>query len=316
MQALPFWAWAAFVAFIIAMLALDLGVFHRKDHVVRTREALSWVVVWITLAIAFNVLIYFWRGPRPALEFTTGYLVELCLSVDNVFVFIVIFAFFQVPARLQHRVLFWGIIGAAVMRAAFILSGIVLINRFEWVIAVFGAFLVYTGIRLAMPKKDQVNPEANPVVRAFRRFFPVSSDHTSRSFFTVENGRRMATPLFIVLIVIETTDVAFAFDSIPAILAITKEPFIVFTSNIFAILGLRSLYFALAGVMPMFRFLNEGLAIILVFIGAKMLLEYFADIHIEILHSLAFIGTTLAVSVILSILIPERNGDKPAPPSA
>ena len=314
MHVLPIWAWAAFIAFIILMLALDLGVFHRKQHVVKTREAIAWVAVWVTLALAFNALIYFWQGRQPALEFLTGYVIELCLSVDNVFVFIVIFAYFKVPAQFQHRVLFWGIVGAAVMRATFIVAGIVLINRFEWVIAIFGAFLVYTGIKLAMPKKEEIQPEQNPVVRIFRRLFPVSAKYDEGRFFTLENGRRVATPLFIVLLVIESTDVAFALDSIPAILAITKDPFIVFTSNIFAILGLRSMYFALAGVMQLFRFLNIGLAVILVFIGVKMLLAYFMHLHVQIVHSLAFIGSVLAVSVVLSILIPVRKDDAQKPP--
>jgi tellurite resistance protein TerC len=315
MEALPLWAWAAFIGFIIAMLALDLGVFNRKSHVIKTREALGWVAVWVTLALAFNALIYFWRGQQPALEFLTGYVIELCLSVDNVFVFIVIFGYFKVPAKFQHRVLFWGIVGAAVMRAAFIIAGIVLINRFEWVIAIFGAFLVYTGIKLAIPKKEDIHPDQNPIVLVFRRFFPVSTRNDAGTFFTVENGRRLATPLFIVLLVIESTDVAFALDSIPAILAITKDPFIVFTSNIFAILGLRSMYFALAGVMQLFRFLNIGLAVILVFIGVKMLLAYFMHFHLEITHSLAFIGSVLALSVVLSILIPVKDAKTPAPPA-
>ena len=312
MEELSIWAWAGFIGFITLMLALDLGVFNRKDHVVKTREALVWVGVWVSLAIAFNTLVYLWRGPQPALEFFTSYLVELCLSVDNVFVFIVIFAYFQVAPKYQHRVLFWGILGAAVMRATFILAGIVLINRFEWVIALFGAFLVYTGIKLALPEKDKVRPEKNPVVHLFRKFFPVSDAYDNGRFFTKPDVRWLATPLFIVLIVIETTDVAFALDSIPAVLAITKNPFIAFTSNIFAILGLRSLYFAIAGAMQLFRFLNIGLAVILVFIGVKMLLSYFADYHIEILHSLLFIGIVLGASVVLSLLIPERKNGGPA----
>ena len=315
MEDLPLWAWAAFIGFIIAMLALDLGIFNRKSHVVRMREALIWVGVWVSLAVAFNALIYASRGSQPALEFFTSYLVELCLSVDNVFVFIVIFAYFQVAPKYQHRVLFWGIIGAALMRATFILAGIVLINRFEWVMAVFGAFLVYTGIKLALPEHDKVQPEKNPVVHLFRRFFPVSEKDDGGHFFTKIDGRHLATPLFIVLIVIETTDVAFALDSIPAVLAITKNPFIAFTSNIFAILGLRSLYFAIAGAMKLFRFLNVGLAVILVFIGVKMLLGYFLNYHIDILHSLSFIGLVLAASVVLSLLIPEKDKDGDRPPS-
>jgi len=313
METLPIWAWAAFLGFIVLMLALDLGVFHRGSREVTVRGALVWVTVWIVLALAFNTLIYFWRGPQPAMEFLTGYLVELCLSIDNVFVFIVVFAYFRVPAEFQHRVLFWGIIGAVVMRAVFILVGIALINRFEWVIAIFGVFLVYTGFKLVLPGKKELDPEKNPVVRLFRRFFPVSKDIAGGRFFTVESGRRVATPLFIVLLVIEATDVVFALDSIPAILAITRDSFIVFTSNIFAILGLRSLYFALAGVIKLFRFLNIGLAVVLVFIGVKMLVDYFLDFHVPIVHSLAFIGAVLAASVICSIVIPGRNnGQQPS----
>lgn len=311
MEALSIWAWVAFLGFIALMLALDLGVFHRKARAVSIREALVWTTVWVTLALSFNALIFFWRGPQPALEFFTGYLIEKTLSVDNVFVFIIIFSYFKVPAEFQHRVLFWGVVGAAAMRAVFIFAGIALINRFEWVIAIFGAFLVYTGIKLAILKKKDFDPEKNPVVRLFRRFFPVSKHFVGNRFFTVENGKRMATPLFIVLIVIESTDVVFALDSIPAILAITKDPFIVFTSNMFAILGLRALYFALAGVMQLFRFLNIGLAVILVFVGVKMLLAYFLHFHFEITHSLAFIAGVLAVSVLFSVLIPKREDGSP-----
>jgi tellurite resistance protein TerC len=316
MHTLPLWAWVGFVAFIVTMLALDLGVFHRKSHEIGLREALAWCTVWVSLALSFNVLVYYWLGPRPALEFFTGYLVELSLSVDNVFVFIVVFAYFGVPRKYQHRVLFWGIVGAVVMRALFIAAGIGLILRFEWVLAVFGAFLVFTGVKLALPKKEELHPDRNPVVRIFRRFCPVTPHYVEGRFFVQENGRRLATPLFVVLLVIETTDVAFALDSIPAIIAITKDPFIVFTSNIFAILGLRSFYFALSGVMEFFRFLSLGLAAILVFIGTKMLLEYFFDYHVAIGHSLGVIGGVLILAVVLSLMVrPATRAATPVPPA-
>ena len=305
MQTLPLWAWAAFLIFIIAMLALDLGVFHRKSHTIKLKEALAWCSVWFSLAMIFNAVVWRWLGPARGLEWTTGYVVEIALSVDNVFVFIVIFTFFKVPAAYQHRVLFWGIVGAAVMRFVFIIAGVGLLAQFHWLIYVFGAFLVITGVRLAIPHKDEFDPEKNFAVRLLRRFYPVSSQYHGNHFFTVEKGIRMATPLLVVLVVIETTDVAFALDSIPAVLAITDMPFIIFTSNIFAILGLRSLYFALSGVMGLFRFLNIGLAVILSFIGVKMLISGYY--HIPIGLSLGVIGTILALSVGLSLLIPTKK---------
>ena len=305
MQTLPLWAWAAFLIFIIAMLALDLGVFHRKSHTIKLKEALAWCSVWFSLAMIFNAVVWRWLGPARGLEWTTGYVVEIALSVDNVFVFIVIFTFFKVPAAYQHRVLFWGIVGAAVMRFVFIIAGVGLLAQFHWLIYVFGAFLVITGVRLAIPHKDEFDPEKNFAVRLLRRFYPVSSQYHGNHFFTVEKGIRMATPLLVVLVVIETTDVAFALDSIPAVLAITDMPFIIFTSNIFAILGLRSLYFALSGVMGLFRFLNIGLAVILSFIGVKMLISGYYHIPIEL--SLGIIGTILALSVGLSLLIPTKK---------
>jgi tellurite resistance protein TerC len=304
MQTIPLWAWAAFLVFVAAMLALDLGVFNRGHRTITTRQALGWCGVWFSLAMAFNGLIYATQGPQVALEFFTGYLVEICLSVDNIFVFIVVFTYFKVPAQHQHRVLFWGILGAAIMRFVFILAGVSLLERFHWLIYGFGAFLVFTGIKMALPKKEELDPEKNIVVRLFRKFFPVTPDYVGGKFFVRENGRRLATPLFIVLIVIETTDLAFALDSIPAVLAITKNAFIVFTSNIFAILGLRSLYFALSGVMGLFRYLGFGLALILVFIGAKMLLTEIC--HIGIGPSLGVIGGVLAVSVAASLLLPAK----------
>lgn len=291
--------------FIIAMLALDLGVFHRKSHEIGVKEALSWCGVWFSLAMGFNAIVWWWLGPDLGLKWTAGYLVEIALSVDNVFVFIVIFGFFKVPKEHQHRVLVWGIIGAAIMRFTFILAGIALLEQFHWLIYLFGAFLVFTGIKLALPQGDDVDPEKNIAVRIFRRFYPVTKTYHGRNFFVIIDGIKKATPLFVVLLVIETTDVAFALDSIPAVLGITDVPFIVFTSNIFAILGLRSLYFTLNGVIDMFRFLNVGLALILVFIGIKMLVGGYY--HISIGVSLGVIAAVLSIAVAASLLIPKRN---------
>jgi tellurite resistance protein TerC len=304
LDSMPLWAWAAFFAFIVVMLALDLGVLQRKPHAISMKEALVWCAVWFALALGFNALLLYWRGAEAAQQFLAAYLVELCLSVDNVFVFILVFAYFKVEPRFQHRVLFWGIIGAVLMRAVFILVGVGVIQRFHWVLYVFGVFLVYTGIKMALPKKDEeIHPDRNLAVRAFRRFFPVSTQDASGAFFVTERGRRMATPLFIVLLVIETTDLVFALDSLPAVLAITKDGFVALTSNIFAILGLRSLYFALNGVMQLFRYLKVGLAIILVFIGVKMLIASWVDITTA--TSLGVIGGVLTMSVLLSVLVKE-----------
>lgn len=307
LPALPWWAWAGFFTFISAMLALDLGVLQREAHEVKMKEALGWCAVWFSLALAFNGLIWWWRGPAPAQEFLAAYLVELCLSVDNVFVFILVFAYFKVAPRYQHRVLFWGILGAVIMRAVFILVGVSVIARFHWILYIFGAFLVYTGIKMALPSKEEVdvNPEHNFAVRLFRRFFPVSDKTHGGDFFVRENGRNVATPLFIVLIVVETTDVVFALDSLPAVLAITRDGFIALTSNVFAILGLRSLYFALNGVMQLFRYLKVGLALILTFIGIKMLIESW--VHVSIGISLAVIAGVLTTSIVASLLIPEKK---------
>lgn len=303
---MPIWAWVGFFVFIAAMLALDLGVFQRESHEVKMKEALVWCGVWFALAMGFNALVWYWRGAELGQQFLASYLIELCLSIDNVFVFILIFAYFKVPARWQHRVLFWGIIGAVLMRAVFILVGVNVIARFHWVLYIFGAFLVYTGVKMALPGKTDVdvNPDHNPVVRLFRKFWPVSPRNEHGHFFTTHEGRRMATPLFIVLIVVETTDVIFALDSIPAVLAITKDGFVALTSNIFAILGLRSLYFALSGVMQLFRYLKIGLAIILCFIGTKMLIEHWVEITTAV--SLGVIAGVLAMSVMLSVLIREH----------
>jgi tellurite resistance protein TerC len=314
-DAMPWWAWGAFFLFITAMLALDLGVFQRKSHAISMKEALIWCAVWGTLALGFGGLVWHWRGPELGQQFLASYLIELCLSVDNVFVFILVFAYFKVAPQYQHRVLFWGIIGAVVMRALFILVGVSVIARFHGLLYVFGAFLLYTGIKMALPSKDaEVDPEHNAAVRLFRKFFPVAPENDRGHFFTVFQGRKMATPLFIVLIVIETTDVVFALDSLPAVLAITNDGFVALTSNIFAILGLRSLYFALSGIMQLFRFLKLGLAFILSFIGVKMLIEYW-EVKISTTTSLCVIGGVLALSILMSLLIkaptpPANSGEQ------
>ncbi|MFQ5945515.1 MAG: TerC family protein [Anaerolineae bacterium] len=298
-------AWAGFGAIVLTLLVLDLGVFHRRAHTIEVREAVRWVGFWVSLAIAFNVAVLVWRGPEKGLEFLTGYLIEYSLSVDNIFVFLVIFSYFAVPGIYQHRLLFWGILGAIVMRGLFIAAGITLIERFHFLIYIFGAFLVFTGIRLALERGRRIEPERNPVLRLVRRFVPVTEDYVEGRFFVRQGARLVATPMFIVLIVVESTDVIFAVDSIPAILAITRDPFIVYSSNVFAILGLRALYFALAGIMPMFRFLHYGLAAILIFVGIKMLVSDLYEMPVGI--ALGAVGTILAVSVILSILRPEPD---------
>jgi tellurite resistance protein TerC len=303
--------WGGFTAFVLAMLALDLGVFHRKAHEVRVREALLWTGVWIALAMLFNLGVYHWFGPEPALEFLTGYVLEKALSVDNIFVFIVVFAAFGVPARLQHRVLFWGILGALVMRATFIFLGAALLQRFHGVIYLFGAFLVLTGIKLLLHRGDEIHPEKNPLVRLFRRVVPSVGQYHGAHFTVVQDGRRFATPLLLVLVTIEATDIVFAVDSIPAIFAITTDPFIVYTSNIFAILGLRALYFALAGMMEKFHLLKVGLALVLVFVGVKMLLA--GSYKIPIVVSLGVIVVLLGGSIVASLLRPPTT--PLAPPS-
>jgi tellurite resistance protein TerC len=293
-------AWIGFCAFVAVMLTLDLGVFHRKAHVISTREALTWTGVWVSLALVFAAGLYFLVGPRPALEFLTGYVIEEALSVDNIFVFIVIFSSFGVPPALQHRVLFWGVVGALVLRFVFILLGSALLARFHFLFYVFGAFLAFTGIKLLLHRDAEYHPESNPLFRLFRRLIPTINEYRGQSFIVVENGRRYATPLLAVLVAIEGTDVVFAADSIPAIFAVTTDPFIVFTSNMFAIFGLRSLYFALAGMMDVFRYLKVGLALVLMFVGAKMLIS--GIFHIPILASLGVIILLLAGSVVASLL--------------
>ena len=286
------------------MLVLDLGVFHRRAHTVKFREALAWSVAWIALAAIFAVVIFFWHGRTPALEFVTGYVIELSLSVDNLFVFLLIFRFFQVPAIHQHKVLFWGILGALIMRAIFIAAGVSLIQRFHWIIYAFGAFLVYSGIKLFFQEEAEIHPEKNPVLRLFRRSVPVTKDYVGNRFF-VRSAGLYATPLFVVLLVVETTDLLFAVDSIPAILAITRDAFIVYTSNVFAILGLRSMYFALAGMMEMFRYLHYGLSLVLISVGAKMLLSHYFEIPTPV--ALAAVAGVLAISVIASMANPKKK---------
>ncbi|HET7209521.1 MAG TPA: TerC family protein [Terriglobales bacterium] len=295
--------WILFNLFVALMLVLDLGVFHRRAHTVKFKEALGWSAMWIALAAAFAVLVYFWHGRTPTLEFVTGYVVELSLSVDNLFVFLVIFRYFKVSAANQHRVLFWGIIGALVMRGLFIFLGVGLIRKFEWIIYLFGAFLVYSGFKLIREHEAEVHPERNPVLRLFRKLMPVTPEYVGGKFFVRHQGL-LATPLFVVLIVIETTDILFAVDSVPAILAITLNAFIVYTSNVFAILGLRSMYFALAGMMEVFHYLHYGLSAVLIFIGAKMLVSHYYTIPTE--WALALVGLLLGASVLASVLFPEK----------
>ncbi|HWM90839.1 MAG TPA: TerC family protein [Thermoanaerobaculia bacterium] len=302
MQETSLWLWVGFNAFILAMLALDLGVFHRKSHEVSVKEATIWSAVWISLALVFNAGIYFFRGAEPGIQFFTGYLIEKSLSVDNIFVIALIFSYFAVPKAYQHRVLFWGILGALVMRAIFIVAGAALLARFHWIIYIFGAFLLFTGIRMALHRNEEIHPENNPVLNLVRRLVPVTNDYHGGHFFARDArnmGKLMATPLFLVLVLVETTDLIFAVDSIPAIFAVTEDPFLVYTSNIFAILGLRSLYFVLAGVMDKFVYLKLGLSAILVFVGAKMLLTEVYKVPATV--SLLVVISLLTVAVVASL---------------
>jgi tellurite resistance protein TerC len=291
--------WIGFNAFVLLMLALDLGVFNRQSHKISIKEAMIWTGVWMTLAMCFNVFIYYWQGEVKALEFFTGYVIEKALSVDNIFVFVLIFSYFKTPAIHQHKILFWGIIGALIMRAAFIFAGVALLEKFHWTIYVFGSILIYTGYKMLTQKEIVIEPEKNPLIKLFRRVIPVTHDLHGSNFFVKQDGKRFATPLFLVLLLIETTDLIFAADSIPAILAITQDHFIVYTSNVFAILGLRSLYFALAGIMNKFRYLSKGLALILIFVGLKMLLVDFYKLPIQI--ALLVILVILIFSITISL---------------
>lgn len=298
-----------FNLFVIVLLAIDLGVFHRKVHEVRIKEALLWSLVWIALAMAFNVFIYFESGHVVALEFFTGYLIEKSLSVDNLFVFLLIFSYFKVPLKYQHKVLYWGILGALIMRGILIGVGVTLIERFHWIIYVFGVFLVFTGVKMAFQKETaEIHPERNIIVRFFKKFVPVTAGYHESKFFLKIDGRRYATLLFIVLLVVETTDLLFAVDSIPAIFAITTDPFIVYSSNVFAILGLRALYFALAGMMNLFHYLKLGLSVVLTFVGVKMLIESVYEMPIII--ALGVVAGVLAVSVAASMIWPKREEAK------
>ncbi len=301
--------WIAFGAVVAVMLVLDLGVLHRKSHALSLREALAWCIAWVSLAALFGVAVYLQQGSEKALEFAAGYIIEWSLSVDNLFVFLVIFAYFAVPAAYQHRVLFWGIMGAVIMRGLFVAAGVALLAWFHWMIYVFGAFLVITGIKLLRPGEMQIEPERNPILRVFRKVMPVTAGYHGQHFFVREGGRWMATPLVAVLIVVETTDVIFAVDSVPAILAITTDPFIVYTSNVFAILGLRALFFLLAGIMGLFRYLKFGLSLVLIFVGVKMLVADFYKIPTGI--SLTVVVSILATSVLASVLIRPRLAPAP-----
>ena len=304
-QILP---WVSFSIFVIVMLVLDLGVFHRKAHEVKFKESLIWSGVWILLALLFNVIIYFWHGPKTALEFLTGYLIEKSLSIDNLFVFLMLFSYFSVPPIYQHRVLFWGIVGALIIRAIFIATGITLIHKFYWLMYILGAFLIITGIKMALQKDKEIHPERNPVLKLLKRFVPVTDHYEDGRFFIKKGAQHFATPLLVVLIAVETTDIIFALDSVPAILAITTDPFIVYTSNVFAILGLRSIYFALAGMMRLFHYLNYGLSGILAFVGMKMLISEIYKIPIGI--ALGVVAGILAISVLASIAFPRKTEPK------
>jgi tellurite resistance protein TerC len=300
--------WIGFHVFVFIMLALDLGVFHKHTHKVPVKEAIIWSCVWIFLALLFALFIYLDKdfGPVKALEFLTGYVIEYSLSVDNIFVFILIFSYFAVNKQYQHKILFWGILGALIMRGIFIFTGVALINRFHWIVIIFGGFLVFTGIKMLFQKETEVDPEKNVVVKFFRRFLPVTKTLHGDKLLITQNGKLYATPLFLVLVIIETSDLIFAVDSIPAILAISKDIFIVYTSNIFAILGLRSLYFALAGIMGYFRFLKVGLAFVLSFVGLKMLSAYF-HFEIPIVTSLGIIISILTISILASVFITKKE---------
>jgi len=299
--------WIGFTIFIIFMLGLDLGVFNKKTHVISIKEAVAWSVVWIALALLFNAGIFYYSGSQKAFEFLTGYVIEKSLSIDNIFVFVLIFSYFKVPSEYQHKVLFWGVFGALVLRAIFIFAGVALIQQFHWIIYIFGIFLIVTGIKMITDKDKKFDPENNPVMKFARKKMSIVNEYHGSSFFIRNGGKLFATPLFLVLIFIETTDVIFAVDSIPAILAVSNDTFIIFTSNVFAILGLRALYFALAGIIEKFKYLSYGLAVVLVFVGIKMLISgYF---KIPILISLGVILSVILVSILLSYFKSQNQTD-------
>lgn len=309
--------WAGFTVFVLGLLALDLLVFHKREHEIRSKEALAWSIGWISLALLFNLGVFWFFGPVRGLEFFTGYLIELALSVDNLFVFILIFATFHVPPALQHRVLFWGILGAQIMRAVFILLGAAILSAFHWVIFVFGGFLIFTGLKILVGRGTEVHPEKNPVLKIFGKIAPTLPNYYGGRFTIKLDGKRYATALLPVLLVIEVTDLIFAVDSIPAIFGVTHDPFIVYTSNIFAILGLRALYFLLASAMENFRYLKYGLGLVLTFIGGKMLLSAWYEIPIK--ASLLVVVVLLGTSILASLLWPHRASgarDDPAAPDA
>ncbi len=308
------WLWVGFNIFVLAMLALDLGVFHRKAHALSLKEASIWSVVWITLAMVFNAGLYLFAGPEPALQFFTGYLIEKSLSVDNIFIFVLLFTFFKVPAAYQHRVLYWGILGALIMRGTLIAVGVALIESFHWIIYLFGAFLIFTGIRMGFHKAIEVHPENDLLLKFIRRFVPVTENYEHDRFFVRRAGQVMVTPLLLVLLVIDTTDLIFAVDSIPAVFAVTRDPFLVYTSNIFAILGLRSLYFVFAGIMEKFYYLKLGLSVILTFVGVKMVL---ADVFsLPTALSLVVIAMVLTIAIVASIVRTRHQAAKTREPEA
>lgn len=297
--------WIGFHVFVFAMLALDLGIFHRKEHSVSVKESIVWTLVWISLAMVFNYGIYHYMGETPAYEFLTAYVLEKSLSVDNIFVMTIIFSYFKVNSKYQHRILFWGILGALVMRILFIVGGVSLINRFHFILYFFGAFLIYTGVKMMFASEEEVNLEEDFIYRFAKKHFRMVDSYDGDKFFIVQNGVRYMTPLFLVLLIIESTDLIFAVDSIPATLSVTKSAFIAYTSNIFAILGLRSLYFAFAGIVQMCRFLSYALSVVLIFIGVKMLIEPFYKIPTS--YSLGLVLGVIAISVVLSLAIPEKE---------
>jgi tellurite resistance protein TerC len=312
------WLWVGFNVFVLAMLAIDLGIFHRSAHAVTVKEATIWSIAWISLSLLFNLGIYFfwdvlvpnssYTRQEASLAFLTGYLIEKSLSVDNIFVFVLIFSYFAVPAIYQHRVLFWGILGALLMRGILIALGAALIHEFHWIIYVFGAFLIFTGIRMAFHKDEEIHPEQNPLVNLVRRVLPVTRGYVGDKFFVRNEGLLAATPLFLVLVIVESTDLIFAVDSIPAIFAVTTDPFLVYTSNVFAILGLRSLYFLLAGVIDKFHYLKLGLAIVLTYVGVKMVIVDFYKI--PTLLSLGVVATVLTISVVASLIWAKENDEE------
>ena len=308
------WMWVAFTAIVLSILILDLGVFHRHAHVVSKKEAALWTILWVSLAMLFNAGIYYFYGKERALEFLAGYLIEESLSVDNIFVFLLLFSYFSVPAIYQHRVLFWGILGVLVMRGFFIGVGAALLHNFHWIIYLFGAFLVFTGMKMLAKEEEETHPENNPAIKLLRRFMPITEGYEGQNFVVIRDGKRFATPLLVVLVVVESTDLVFAIDSIPAIFAVTDDPFIVYTSNVFAVLGLRALYFLIAGIIDLFVYLRYGLGFVLSFVGIKMLLVDIYKIPIGI--SLGVIAGILTISMVASLLFPPKHAEAETVPQS